>query len=135
MALQKQHILFWLQIAILPTFFVAKMIYTLFCQQIQLPQAFCCKNDLSTLVLLQKWFTHTFFVTKTIYALFLSQKEFTHTFLSRKQFTRFFCRKNSLRTSSGKFLRVESCHPESSDFLVLCINISTKLKIQNVDQI
>ena len=43
---------------------------------------------------------HTFFVVKTIYA--------------------FFCRENDLRTSSGKFLRVESCHPESSDFLGLC---------------
>ena len=32
---------------------------------------------------------------------------------------RFFCRENDLRTSSGKFLRVESCHPESSDFLGL----------------
>ena len=31
----------------------------------------------------------------------------------------FFCRENDSRTSSGKFLRVESCHPESSDFLGL----------------
>ena len=60
------------------------MIYTLFCQQIQLPQAFCCKNDLSTLVLLQKQSIHTFFVTKTIYTPFLSQKEFTHTFFVAK---------------------------------------------------
>ena len=69
---------------------------------------FCCKNNLHTLFLSQKLFTHyfcpkknlrTFFVAKTIYAL--------------------FCRENNLRTSSGKFLRVESCHPESSDFLGL----------------
>ena len=30
-----------------------------------------------------------------------------------------FAGKNDLRTSSGKFLRVESCHPESLDFLGL----------------
>ena len=30
------------------------------------------------------------------------------------------CRKNNLRTLSEKFLRVESCHPENSDFLGLC---------------
>ena len=40
--------------------------------------------------------------------------------LSRKRFTCVFCHENVLRTSSGKFLRVESCHPESSDFLDLC---------------
>ena len=51
--------------------------------------------------------------------LFLSQKEFTHVFLSRKRFTRFFCRENDLRTPPGKFLRVGSCHSESSDFLGL----------------
>ena len=32
----------------------------------------------------------------------------------------FFCSKNDLRTSSGKFLCVEFCHPENSDFLGLC---------------
>ena len=81
-------------------FFVAKMIWA---------HLFCCKDDLHTLFLLQKLLMH----------LFLSQKEFTHVFLSRKRFTRFFCRENDLRTLSGKFLRVESCHPESSDFLGL----------------
>ena len=55
-----------------------------FLSQIQLAQAFCCKNYLSTLVLLQKRFSHTFFVTKTIYTPFLSQKEFTHTFFVAK---------------------------------------------------
>ena len=81
-------------------FFSAKMINThTFLSQIELTQVFCCKNDFSTLVLLQKRFTHTFFVNKTIYALLLSQKEFTHTFyiaktiyvlfLSRKRFTHF----------------------------------------------
>ena len=31
-----------------------------------------------------------------------------------------FCRKNNLRTPSGKFLRVKFCRPESFDFLCLC---------------
>ena len=62
--------------------------------------------------------TH-FFVAKPIYALFLSEKEFMHTIFVAKMIYAFFCRKNDLRTSSGKFLRVESCHPESSDFLGL----------------
>ena len=91
-----------------------------FLSQIQLAQAFCCKTYLSTLVLLQKRFTHTFFVTKTIYALFCHKKNLCILFLSRKRSTCFFCRENDLRTSSGKFSRVESCHPESSDFLGLC---------------
>ena len=34
-------------------------------------------------------------------------------------YAHFFCRENNLRTSSGKFLRVEFCHSESSDFLGL----------------
>ena len=37
----------------------------------------------------------------------------------KRIYAHFFCRENDLRTSSGKFLRVESCHPESSDFLGL----------------
>ena len=37
---------------------------------------------------------------------------------------RFFCRKNDLCDSSGKFLRV-SCHPETSDFLGLWVVWST----------
>ena len=76
------------------------MIYAHFFVQIQLTHTF----------LLQKEFEHTF----------LLQKQFTHTFVSRKRFTRFFCCENNLRTSSGKFLRIESCHPESLDFLGLC---------------
>ena len=32
-----------------------------------------------------------------------------------------FVEKNDLRTPSGKFLRVESCHLESSDFLGLWV--------------
>ena len=39
-------------------------------------------------------------------------------------FTHFICRKNDLRTLSGKFLRVESCHPERSDFLGLCTMVT-----------
>ena len=70
---------------------------------------FCCKNDLHTLFLSQKLFKHFFCHKKNLRILFLSQK----------QFTRFFCRENDLHISSGKFLRVESCHPESSDFLGL----------------
>ena len=37
-------------------------------------------------------------------------------FLSRKTIYALFGRKNDLRTSSGKFLQVEFCHSESSDF-------------------
>ena len=84
----------------LESFWVAwKMIHTHFFVQIQLTRTFlskynkrtlfCCKNDLCTL------------------------------FLWQKRSTRFFCRENDLRTSSRKFLRVESCHLESSDFLGL----------------
>ena len=84
-----------------------------FLSQIQLTQAFCCKNDLSTLVLLQKQFTHTFlsqklfmhfFVTKRIYAYFFVAKTIYALFLSRKRFTHFvwkvFAR---LKLPSGKF--------------------------------
>ena len=56
-----------------------------------------------------------FFVAKTIYALYLSQKLFTH----------FICHENDLHTSSGKFLRIQSCHPESSDFLGLWMSWTT----------
>ena len=52
---------------------------------------------------------------------FLSQKWFMHFICREKPFTHFFCRENNLHTSSGKFLRVEFCHPESSDFLGLCV--------------
>ena len=53
-------------------------------------------------------------VAITIYALlaFMSQKRFTHFW--------HLCRGNDLRTSSGKFLRVKVCRPESCDFLGLC---------------
>ena len=52
-------------------------------------------------------------VAITIYALlaFMSQKRFTHFW--------HLCRGNDLRTSSGKFLRVKVCRPESCDFLGL----------------
>ena len=40
---------------------------------------------------------------------------------SNLQFYVLFCRKSDLRTLSGKLLRVEICHPESSDFLGLCL--------------
>ena len=44
---------------------------------------------------------------------------FTHFICREKRFTHFLCRKNDLCSSSGKFLCVEFCHPESSDFLGL----------------
>ena len=50
---------------------------------------------------------------------FWSRKRFTHFICREKWFTHFFCRESNLRTSSGKFLRVQFCHPESSDFLGL----------------
>ena len=53
----------------------------------------------------QNSFTYFFdvFVVKTIYVLFWR-----------------ICRENDLRASSGKFLRVKVCQPESFDFLGLC---------------
>ena len=36
-------------------------------------------------------------------------------------FLAYICRKNNLRTPSGKFLRVKFCQPESFDFLCLCL--------------
>ena len=51
-----------------------------------------------------------FFVSNMIYTLVFMQK----------RFTRFFCHKNDSRISSGKFSRVEICHPESLYFLGLC---------------
>ena len=42
------------------------------------------------------------------------------TFLLRNDLRTLLVAKHDLRTSSGKFLRVEFCHPESSDFLGLC---------------
>ena len=90
---------------------------------------FFVANTISAGFLLQKSFEHTCFVAKTIYThffchknylcTFLSQKEFMHTFFVAKTIYMLFCHENDLRTSSGKFLRVESCHPESSDFLGL----------------
>ena len=73
-------------------------VYKIFCRK-EFIHTFCCKNDLCTL--------------------FCRKKNLRTLFLSLKRFTRFFCRENDLRTSSGKFLRVESCHPESSEFLGL----------------
>ena len=64
-------------------------------------------------------YTH-FFVTKNYLCTFLSQNEFEHTFFVANTVYAFFFAQNNLRTSCGKFLRVESCHPENSDFLGLC---------------
>ena len=52
------------------------------------------------------------FVTKRICA----------SFLCRERGLCIFFRENDLGTSSGKFLHVESCHPESSDFLGLWLS-------------
>ena len=80
---------------------------------------FFVANTISAGFLLQKLFEQTCFVAKTFYTLFLSQN-YLCIFLSQKEFMHtFFCRENDLRTLSGKFLRVESCHPESSEFLGL----------------
>ena len=68
-------------------------------------------------------FTHTFLSQKLYMHFFVTKRICSHFFLSRTQFTRFF-RENDLGTLSGKFFRVESCHPESSDFLGLCCYIS-----------
>ena len=58
---------------------------------------------------------HTLFCRKKYLCTFWSQKEFAHTFFVAKTIYSIFYRKNDLRTLSGKFLRVENCHPESSD--------------------
>ena len=66
-----------------------------------------------------------------------------HFFVTKRICAHFFCRKhdlnaffgeNYLRTSSGKFLRVESCHPESSDFLGLCggVEMMSTLKMMEI---
>ena len=62
-----------------------------------------------------------FFVAKTICA---------HFFVAKMIYA-FFCRENDLRTSSGKFFRVESCHPESSDFLGLCMVVEVFLVLDD----
>ena len=69
--------------------------------------------------MLQKQFTHTFFCCKNYLCLFFCHNKIYAPFFVAKMIYAFFCRKNDLRTSSGKFLRVDSCHPESSDFLGL----------------
>ena len=109
--LQKQHIILtWTSNCNFKYFF---------CRENDLRTLFCCKNDLSTLVLLQIDSQTHFFCRKTIYALFCHKKN-QCTFFVAKTIYALFCRENNLRTSTGKFLRVESCHPESSDFLGLC---------------
>ena len=65
----------------------------------------------------------TLFFAKTIHALSCHKKNLCTLFLSRTWFMHFFG-ENDSGTSSGKFLRVESCHPESSDFLGLCCTVS-----------
>ena len=102
------------------TFFVAKIIYAHFLSQIQLTNTFCCKNYLSTLFLLQKRFMHIFFHKNYLCTFFVTKRICAHFFLLRKRFRCFFCRENDLRTSPGKFLHVESCYLESSDFWDLC---------------
>ena len=113
--------------------------YVLFSSRKWFRHTFLSQIQLTQTFLLQKWFEHTCFVAKTIYTHFFCRKNYLRTFfvtkriyapfLSQKQFTRFFCRENNLCTSSGKFLRVESCHPESLDFLGLCIMASFKGRI------
>ena len=78
-----------------------------FLSQIQLVQAFCCKNYLSTLVLLQKRFIHTF-VTKTIYALFCHKKNLCILFCRENDLHAFFVTKTiyALRPESFCALKV-----------------------------
>ena len=76
----------------------------------------------------QKIFMH-FLVTKRICAhfffrehglRFFRENDLRTLFVAKKWFTHLFCRENNLLTLSRKFLRVEFCHLESSDFLGLC---------------
>ena len=73
------------------------------------------------------------FCRKTIYATFFVRKKIhAHFFCDKNNFHTLFCYKNDLRTLSRKFLRVETCHSESLDFLasgvglysvhILCVN-------------
>ena len=73
----KNSILFYLghQIAILSTFFVAKMIYAhFFVAKMIWAHLFCCKDDLHTLFFVAKTINAPFFVTKRIYAHFFIAK-------------------------------------------------------------
>ena len=56
-----------------------------------------------------------------ILCVFLLRKQFTH-YICRKTIYALFCHENDLRIPSGKFLRVEFRHPESSDFLGLWVD-------------
>ena len=55
------------------------------------------------------------------YVLFCRENDLRSLFVTKKRNTHFFCQENDLRSSSGEFLCVEFCHPESSDFLGLCV--------------
>ena len=89
------------------------------------------ENDLRTL-LVANTINAYFFVAKMIWSHFFVTKTICAHFFVAKMIYAFFCRENDLRTSSGKFLRVESYHPQSSHFLglwfmqtfTLVINIS-----------
>ena len=104
-------------------FFVAKMIYAHFFFAKTIYAHFYVVKTIHTHFFVVKWFTHTFLSWKR-FTHFLLWMLFTHTFLSQKKFTHFFLQ-NELRTSSGKFLLIEICHPKSSDFLGLCNPYST----------
>ena len=86
-------------------------------------------SNLRTLFCHKNYF-YTFFVTKRIYAHFFCREHGLRVFFVAETIYAFFCRENDLRTSSGKFLRVESCHPENSDFLGLCLHVVNFLPSQ-----
>ena len=72
----------------------------------------------------------TLFCRKKYLCTFLSQKEFAHTFYVVNTVYVFFF---DFRILSGKFLRVESCHPGSSDFLGLWVKVMMLNPSRNSD--
>ena len=86
----------------------------------------CQKFSESLQIFFEKTTCAHFFVAKR------STPPFFVRFCDKNNFHTLFCYKNDLRTLSRKFLRVETCHSESLDFLasgvglysvhILCVN-------------
>ena len=104
-------------------FFVAKMIYAHFFFAKTIYAHFYVVKTIHTHFFCREMIYAHFFVVKAVYALFIVNAFYAHFFVAKK-FTPFFLQ-SELRTSSGKFLLIEICHPKSSDFLGLCNPYST----------
>ena len=91
-----------------------------FLLQIQLTQAFCCKNDLSTLFLSQKLFMH-FFVTKRIYAYFLCRENNLHAFFVAKKI--YALRPESFCALKGAIRKVQTFWASDMPFTIATYRI------------